>query len=203
MLHPPFSSWGDGGRAEGFEVDIVESAAARSGVKVEWVELPFAELLGAVESGEVDIAVSTIGITDDRKTRVAFSAPYYETQIVALVRLDSPAVNLAGLDGLVIGADRSTTSYTAAKAQWPNNEIVESATEGSTWPQMVASGVIDVFVVDASDQERLESISGIQLRRITEPISAEYFGVAMRKGAPEMMASVNHAVERLSPSVGQ
>lgn len=49
-----------------------------------------------------------------------------------------------------------------------------------SWPEMVDRKVIDAFVVDASDQQRLVSASGVSLLRIDEPLSAEFFGVPTR-----------------------
>lgn len=196
MMHPPFSSWDADGKAVGIEVDIVERAARELGSRVKWVERPFAELLSAIENGEIDIAVSTIGITEPRKKRVAFSEPYYETQIVALVRNDeSWPRSLADLVHSKIGADEATTSYPAAKAQWPSATLIGKVHEGMTWPQMVEQQMIDAFVVDASDQERLESISGVSLSRIDRPLSAEYFGVALSLGEDDLQAAMNRAIE--------
>ena len=196
MTHPPFSSRDADGQVVGIEVEIVEAAARELGARVEWVERPFSELLAAIEEGEIDIAVSTIGITEERKQKVAFSEPYHETQIVALVRNDDASPEtLAELAHARIGADEATTSYPAARTQWPSATLIGKVDEGLTWPQMVDQGRIDAFVVDASDQQRLETASGISLRRIEEPLSAEYFGVAMSPGADELRAAVNHAIE--------
>ena len=117
MTHPPFSSLDASGRAVGMEVDIVEAAAASLGYTVEWVERPFGELLTAVQSGEADFAVSTIGTTAIRRELVAFSEPYFVTQIVALVK-DGPGrlESLAELGGKTIGADGGTTSSPTAIA---------------------------------------------------------------------------------------
>lgn len=196
MVHPPFSSWNEDGRAVGIEVDIVEQAARELGFRVQWVERPFPELLDAIENGEIDIAVSTIGITEERKKRVTFSEPYFETQIVALVRDDDTSPRtLAGLSEATIGADRGTTSYPAARKQWPSATLVGRVQDGMTWPEMVVRERIDAFVVDASDQERLESASGVTLLRIEEPLSAEYFGVAMAHGEDALLAAINRAIE--------
>lgn len=200
MQHPPFSSWDADGTAVGIEVDIVEAAARQLGFRVKWVERPFSELLSAIGDGEIDIAVSTIGITESRKTRVAFSNAYYETQIVALVRDDdSSPRSLADLAHSKIGADEATTSYPAARKQWPTATLIGKVHEGMSWPQMVERKMVDAFVVDASDQERLESASGITLFRIDQPLSAEYFGVAMSPGDDDLRAAVNRAIEKALP----
>ncbi len=202
MMHSPFSSWDADGKAVGIEVDIVEAAARELGARVKWVERPFPELLTAIENGEVDIAVSTIGITESRKKRVAFSEPYYETQIVALVRNDESSPRaLADLDHSTIGADEATTAYPAAREQWPSATLIGKVHEGMTWPQMVDRKIIDAFVVDASDQERLESASGILLLKIERPLSAEYFGVAMSLGEEDLREAVNRAIQNGVPGI--
>lgn len=198
MQHPPFSSRDAEGRTVGLEVDIVEEAARELGLAVSWVERPFPQLLAAIENGEIDVAVSTIGITAERKKRVAFSEPYYETQIVALVRDDDSSPKaLAALAAARIGADAATTSYPAAARRWPSATLVGKAHEGMSWPRMVQANLIDAFVVDASDQERLEAASGVSLRKIEEPLSAEFFGVAMRLGQDELLAAINRAIEKV------
>ena len=202
MRHPPFSSWDADGKAVGIEVDIVEEAARELGARVSWVERPFSELLTAIENGEIDIAVSTIGITEQRKGRVAFSESYYETQIVALVRNDdSSPRSLADLVHSKVGADEATTSYSAARRQWPSATLIGKVHDGMTWPQMVDQKIIDAFVVDASDQERLESASGVSLLRIDQPLSAEYFGVAMSLGEDDLRAAMNRAIENVLPGL--
>jgi len=195
MKHPPFSSWSAEGRAVGMEVEIVERAAHDLGYEVTWVERPFSELLVAIEQGEIDVAVSTIGITDERKTRVAFSDPYYETQIVALVRSDDASpTSLEALADATIGADAGTTSYPAARDQWPSATLVGQVQEGMNWLQMLDQKLIDAFVVDASDQERLESDSGIQVTRIEQSLSAEKFAVALDLENRTLQSALNQVI---------
>lgn len=201
MRHPPFSSWDENNAAVGIEVEIVETAASDLGFRVNWVEMEFADLLKAVESGEVDIAVSTIGVTEQRKKQVSFSDPYYETEIVALVRPDSDITTLDQLAKRRIGADQATTSFAAAKQQWPEAALVPQVMEGLTWPEMIQEGHIDAFVVDASDQHRLESTSDVQLRRIESALSSEHFAVAVRKDASELLAAMNRSVKNHVPDV--
>ena len=202
MLHPPFSSWNNEKKAVGIEIDIVEAAAAKVGKRVKWVERPFAELIDLVASGQVDVAVSTIGITEERKKIVAFSNPYFETKMVALVSPGSPFDSLESLSDAKIGADKATTSYAAAKVRWPNAKLIGAANEGMKWPQMVEQGIIDALVVDGSDQTRLESQSGIQLFQIEEPIKTEWFGIAVNQKAGRLRAAINDEIKQQRSSIG-
>ena len=201
MLHPPFSSWGADGRAIGIEVQIVEAAAAKLGRRVNWIELPFSELFDAVDNGEIDIAVSTIGKSEERQEIVSFSIPYYETRIIALVKPDSAVNNLIELAAARIGADKSTTSWSAARKQWPQATIVGEVNGAETWPQMLEQGLIDAFVVDGSDQQRLESISGVLFRPLKQALATEQFCIAMKKNDPELKTAIDVQVTTIKPTV--
>ena len=201
MLHPPFSSWGPNKVAIGIEVDIVNAAAGAMGKKVKWIERPFPELFDAIVAGEIDVAVSTIGMTDDRMKKVAFSEPYYQTQIVALVKPDSKISSMKDLRSATIGADRSTTSFVAARKTFPNAKIVESAAEDSNWPSMVHNGTIDAFIVDASDKSRLESESGLTLKQLTRPLAQESFCVAIAKTSGRFKSELDSAIKKIKPFV--
>ena len=201
MLHPPFSSWDDKKEAVGIEVDIVNAAAQDLGMQVRWVEKPFSELITSVASGDLDIAVSTIGVTAERQAKVDFSIPYFDTKIVALV---SPASRFTTLDSLAnarIGADRATTSYLAALKRWPDATLIGEVNEGMKWPEMIESNRIDAFIVDASDQTRLEQQGTIKLFRIEEPLTTERFAIAVNKRAKKLKAAINKQIARQSAGI--
>ena len=74
---PPYSYYDEEAKEfKGIEIDFVRTAAKKLGRKVEVRQCPFDELLGRVKSGEADVAVSVITITDARKEDVDFSLPY-------------------------------------------------------------------------------------------------------------------------------
>jgi hypothetical protein len=54
------------GKIVGFEIDLVEEIGKRNGMKVEIVNVPFQGLFAAVQSGQIDAAVSSITITKKR-----------------------------------------------------------------------------------------------------------------------------------------
>jgi polar amino acid transport system substrate-binding protein len=56
----------------GFEVELVEAAASRLGLEVQWVDVPFADVLTTVTDGEVDMGAASITVTDERAAEVDF-----------------------------------------------------------------------------------------------------------------------------------
>lgn len=76
---PPFVMEATDGEPEGISVDLWQDIAERKGWDFNWQPLSFRELLRAVESGDVDVAVGAITMTADREERFDFSHPFYQT----------------------------------------------------------------------------------------------------------------------------
>lgn len=74
---PPLNMTTKSGELVGLEVALGRVLATIIDVEPRFVRLPFHELLGAVEAGEIDLAMSGIGITPQRNLRVAFVGPYF------------------------------------------------------------------------------------------------------------------------------
>ena len=67
------------GQFVGFEVDLVNEVAKRLGKTAEIENIPFQGLFAAVQSGRIDMAVSSITITEKRLASVTFAQPYYDS----------------------------------------------------------------------------------------------------------------------------
>ena len=98
-----------GGAYVGFEIDLAQAVGARLERPVEIVNIPFNGLFAAVQSGRIDVAVSSITITEARLRSVAFAQPYYESAQSLTVPARSAVRSLGDLDGRVVGVDTGST----------------------------------------------------------------------------------------------
>ncbi|GAA5218701.1 transporter substrate-binding domain-containing protein [Corallincola platygyrae] len=73
---PPFNVISKEGVAMGLDVDIARTLAQGMGVKLSIVRKPFAELLPALKSGEVDMVISGMAVTLERGREFTFVGPY-------------------------------------------------------------------------------------------------------------------------------
>jgi polar amino acid transport system substrate-binding protein len=73
---PPFNMKARDGAPMGLEVDLANVLAAAMKVELQIVEKPFADLIPALEAGEVDVVMSGMTITADRSRSVSFVGPY-------------------------------------------------------------------------------------------------------------------------------
>lgn len=97
------------GEFVGFELDLVKEVGSRLDRPVRIVNIPFNGLFSAVQSGRIDIAVSSITITEKRLESVAFAQPYYDSAQSLTVSAKSNISRLAEMRGKVIGVDTGST----------------------------------------------------------------------------------------------
>lgn len=112
----PWEFQDDAGEFVGFEIDLVAAVAERLGAEVETVNIPFNGLFSAVQSGRIDIATSSITITDERLESVSFAQPYYDSDQSLTVLSDGPAT-LEEMADKVVGVDTGSTGDMWATAQ--------------------------------------------------------------------------------------
>ena len=73
---PPYSMKTKTDRLMGYEVDLATILAESMGVKLKMVELPFSELMPALQNGKIDAVMSGMTITPERNMKALFAGPY-------------------------------------------------------------------------------------------------------------------------------
>ncbi len=73
---PSMTQRGADGTLSGFDIDIARAMANLMEVELVINQLPFGDLIPAIEAGEVDVVISNMTITAQRNLRVAFVGPY-------------------------------------------------------------------------------------------------------------------------------
>ena len=173
------------GQFVGFELDLVREIGARMNRPVEVVNIPFNGLFSAVQSGRIDIAVSSITVTDKRLRSVAFAQPYYDSAQSLTVTSRSSAKSLADMRGKIIGVDTGSTGdmwTTANREKYGFDDIRRF--EGLA-PAMLdlQSGRIDAYISDIPSLEYF--IKGKSIFRIIERIeTGERYSMMFAKGKP-------------------
>lgn len=97
------------GKFVGFEIDLITEVADRLGHSVDIVNIPFNGLFSAVQSGRIDVALSSVTITQKRLGSVSFAQPYYDSAQSLTVPAASKVKGLADLRGAVVGVDTGST----------------------------------------------------------------------------------------------
>ena len=97
--------------ANGYDVKIAKIIADALNMRLEIYAYEFNSLVPAVESGALDLIIAGMSPTADRKLVIDFTNPYYESNLVVVVRKDGKyanATSIADLSGATIAAQVGT-----------------------------------------------------------------------------------------------
>ncbi len=135
----------------GLDIDLAQYIAAAMGVELSLHIEPFAELLPALEAGEVDMVISGMTITPQRNMKVAFVGPYHVsgkaflTKFESIVTVENPAeLNAAKWR---FAALKNSTSADLVKQLMPKATLIETA-DYQTAVGMVLKDQADALVSD-------------------------------------------------------
>ena len=135
----------------GFDDFIVQEIAKDMGVKVEYTDMDFDGLLGALQADKVDIVLAGMTPNEERKKSVDFSEIYYTNSNVCIVAKGKEDLvkSADDLKDLKVGVQRGTT-----QADYVVNTLgIEDATQLTKIPDLMLelqNGKIDVIVTGKS-----------------------------------------------------
>jgi polar amino acid transport system substrate-binding protein len=148
---PPLTMRDKSGELMGLEVDMVRALASTMNLKVSFKQIPFAELIPAVERGDVDLALAGMTITPERNARVAFAGPYLISGNTLLTRKRelAEASDPAQLDdpNLTLVAVEASTSARFVHAHMPKVKLV-TVPDNESGVKAVVDGKADGMVAD-------------------------------------------------------
>ena len=124
--------------ADGYDVVIASMIAEKLGMEVQIVKTDWDSLIPSLNAGAIDCIIAGMTETPERAEEVSFTTPYYESQMVVIVRKDSDLLNITDIQQLsgykVLG--QSNTTYDEVIDQI---EGVIHMTPLATYPRMVLS----------------------------------------------------------------
>lgn len=115
--YKPFE-YEENGTIVGLDADIANAIASDLGVKAQLTSISFEGLDSGtgLSTGQCDIALAGIGVTDERKSKMEFTTVYFDDNLVILVPKGSSIASAADLKGVAVGAQQATSGETYAKA---------------------------------------------------------------------------------------
>ncbi len=144
-----------GGYADGYDVRIARRIAEELGYDIEIVKTEWDGLVPSLLSGNIDVIIAGMSPTAERMATIDFTDPYYESELVIVVRKDgeyADATSLADFAGARITGQLNTFHYTVID-QIPD---VQKQTAMDTFPTMIVAlnaGSIDGYISERPGAE--------------------------------------------------
>lgn len=144
-----------GGYADGYDVRIAQRVADALGYELEIVKTEWDGLVMSLMSGSIDCIIAGMSPTEERLMAIDFSDPYYESDLVIVVRKDSAytnAASLADFAGAKITGQLNTFHYTVID-QIPDVQKQTAMDTFATMLVAVGAGAIDGYVSERPGAE--------------------------------------------------
>lgn len=169
---------------------------------IQFVELAWDDLLPALQKGEIDVIMSGMSVTEERKKQVDFSTPYLEIGQMAIIRLsDAGSLSYPGAlykQGRTVGVEPNTTGESYAK-EFLTTAVIKTYATPSLAFIALRNGDINYFIHDAPTSWKLAQMQEYNdLLPLYRPLSTEPLAWAVKKGNSVLLADLNRALATLT-----
>jgi len=178
----------------GFDIDLMKAIAEAAGFEVEFVNVAWDPLLAGMAAGQYDAAISAMTITEERAKQFDFSEPYYNAGQLIAVRIDNDTITgPADLAGKVVGAQIGTTG--AMEVEKIAGATLKTYDDISQAFLDLINGQIDAVVADNPLVGGYVGKYPDKIKSVGEPFTDEYYGIAVRKGATDILEAINKGLK--------
>lgn len=200
----PFEYIGPDGKPTGSDVVLAEYIAKELGVELEVINVAFDSLSSYLTSGEADMAIAAMTITEERKESMAFSNPYTSTEQYMVVLEGSGIETVEDLAGMGVGVHLGTTGDFLISDEIASGVLAGTGASVSQYAalptacQDLKAGNLGAIVCDALLAQNLAKINegcvAFPVAFATKEVEVEEYGIAMAKGDDAFVAKVNEII---------
>jgi polar amino acid transport system substrate-binding protein len=187
----------DGKNLKGIEPELMAKIGNMTGAKMTVTEMAWNDLIPALETGKIDVIMSGMTITEERKKKVNFSYPYIKVGQMAIVNTGN-IKDFSSADKIIttnkkVGFIKGTTGdfFVAEKCTKAEKIAFAKTSDGI---KSLAEGKIDVFIIDAPV---VWEMSNPKLTPLLEPLTEEYLAWAVRKNDEVLLDTMNKCLEQM------
>ena len=193
--YPPFGAQSkDKKDYEGFDVDIIKAIGKVEGFKVDISNIAFDGLIPALQTGNLDIVINDMTITEERAKAVAFSKSYYTAGLGLVVNKNNTDIktkkDLSGKKvGVTIGSTGAEVGHKIPGAKVRDfNTITDALLE-------LKNGGVDAVINDRPVNEHYVLTTGKDFAKALDgDFEVEYLGIAVAKKNTAILEKINHGL---------
>jgi ABC-type amino acid transport substrate-binding protein len=194
LAYPPME-YMDGDTPTGFGVAMMEEICDRIGLECNFLSPQnFDTLITQVAAGTtMDVAMSSITITDEREEEVDFSDPYYDSNQAIVVLKDSGITSRDELNGQPVAAQSGTTGEDWIRENLKDSEFTAYNTPAEALAALRTGAVVAVVYDEPVAQN---NVSGeYDDCEILDVIATgEQYGIAINKDNDALREAINAAL---------
>ncbi|HFU9349962.1 TPA: ABC transporter permease subunit [Staphylococcus aureus] len=183
----------------GVDIDLAKKIAKDNNLKLKIVNMSFDSLLGALKTGKIDIIISGMTSTPERKKQVDFSDSYMMTKNIMLVKKDkvSEYKDIKDFNNKKVGAQKGTEQEKIAQTEIENASI----TSLSRLPDVILalkSGKVKGAVVEKPVAEAyLKQNPKLGISNVKFNEEEKDTVIAVPKDSPKLLSQINKTIKEV------
>ncbi|KTD66852.1 MULTISPECIES: transporter substrate-binding domain-containing protein [Legionella] len=200
---PPFVMQGTHKEAYGFDVDMMNNLCKIMNRTCVFHVMRFDKLIDAVANNKLDVAVSSITITNERAKIVNFSLPYLLSYSRFLGKRSNSKepFSLDLLNKKRIGLETGTVFLEQLKQMGVNNPNVKEYSGIEDQLAALSNGAVDIILMDNATAIYWASNSGDMFQLMGPPYMYGYgYGIVINPANADLLTQLNQALVQFQNS---
>ncbi|HDB5865833.1 TPA: ABC transporter permease subunit [Staphylococcus aureus] len=183
----------------GVDIDLAKKIAKDNNLKLKIVNMSFDSLLRALKTGKIDIIISGMTSTPERKKQVDFSDSYMMTKNIMLVKKDkvNEYKDIKDFNNKKVGAQKGTEQEKIAQTEIENASI----TSLSRLPDVILalkSGKVEGAVVEKPVAEAyLKQNPKLGISNVKFNEEEKDTVIAVPKDSPKLLSQINKTIKEV------
>jgi polar amino acid transport system substrate-binding protein len=191
--YEPFEFQKDG-KTVGFDMDIANEVAKDLNAELSVVDSSFEAIETGTALTQCDLSISSISITDTRKSVMDFSSPYMDDDLTLVATTASGITDINSAKGKKVGVQQATTGAKYAAEKGIDAQQFE---DSGLLVQALLAGTIDAALGNQSILAYAIK-DDPKFKRVEDYATGEKLGISIKKGNTAMADKVNGTLKRLT-----
>lgn len=204
LAYPPFEMKDDKGNPAGVSVDLANALGESLGRPVKIENTNWDGLIPSLQTGKVDVVISSMTITEERKEVVDFSVPYSHSYLALLVNKESGINTVEDLDqeGKVIDVKKGTIGAVYAKKHLTKATVNALSSENAAVTEVLQAKA-DAFIYDQLTVYRQNQQNKDKTDIVQIPAQdSEDWGMVVKKGNTELLSQIDQFIKEYKEQGG-
>jgi len=196
--YPPFEFVDERGQITGISAAIGHRIGEVAGKPVEFRNMTFEGLIPALQTGQIDLIISSLTANEERRQSIDFSDPYVKTGLSILAGKNSPVRAPGDLraPSRKVAVRIGTTGEQWCRKELPDAQLTSLDTDAACVLEVV-NGTVDAWVYDQVSVMNFHAAHPNATRALLQPLREEVWAVGLKKGRNDLKAQVNQALKTM------
>lgn len=183
---------------EGLDIDILDKMSEDLGFTYEIINMPFASLIGSLQSNQADFVISGMSYTDERAQSIDFSNKYATAKVGVIIPKGSNISSIADLNGKKVACSAGT-NYEQIIKSIEGAELVTFDGQAAVTQELMM-GRVDAAITGGTASKKVteenEGLSFFLMDASETDLALDTYNIAFPKGS-DLVPVINDEIAKL------